>query len=340
MASDYFKFVVIGYGHIGKRHADTIMAAKHAELVAIIDSNPIELPQGLKKIPVFTSIESFQNSNIHADVANICTPNGLHSQQAIAMLNEDCNVIIEKPMGLSAHECRKVIDLANRKSKKAYCVMQNRYSPPAKWLKSIHEEGKLGEIHLLQINCFWNRDERYYKKENGSWRGTLELDGGTLYTQFSHFIDLVYWVFGDLEVLGADFHNFNHKELIDFEDSGLVRFKLDNGGLVSLNYSTSVNRSNFESSISIIAEHGTVKIGGQYMNKVEYCDIANYEFRELPVSNPPNDYGTYKGSANNHPFVLENVLKDLKGEEADITTAEEGMKIVELIEEIYKRRNS
>ncbi len=338
MNKKQFKFVVIGFGHIGKRHAETIMATPQAQLAAIVDSNPVELPENMVGTPVFSSIEEFVASEIEVDVANICTPNGLHSNQALTMLNNKCNVIIEKPMGLNAIECRKVIDLARVQNKKAYCVMQNRYSPPAKWLKDVYDTGKLGKIYLLQINCFWNRDERYYQKENGSWRGTLALDGGTLYTQFSHFLDLVFWVFGDLTILGADFQNFNHNALTEFEDSGMVRFELKKGGTGSFNYSTAVNRSNFESSISIIAEHGTIKIGGQYMNKVEYCDIANYEFESLPASNPPNNYGSYMGSANNHPFVIDNVVKDLQGEAADITTAEEGLKVVELIEEIYTRR--
>jgi len=103
-------------------------------------------------------------------------------------------------------------------------VMQNRYSPPSEWLKSVVEQGLLGEIYQVHIDCFWNRDDRYYHA--GGWHGTKDLDGGTLFTQFSHFIDILYWVFGDVKPLNALLRNYNHSHSIAFEDSGLVHFAL------------------------------------------------------------------------------------------------------------------
>jgi UDP-N-acetyl-2-amino-2-deoxyglucuronate dehydrogenase len=90
-----------------------------------------------------------------------------------------------------------------------------------------------------------------------------------------------------------------------------------------------------ESSITIIAENGTIKVGGQYMNEVQVCNIKNYEMPVLPPSNPPNDYGPYKGSAANHHYVFENVVEVLKGRAPITTNALEGLKVVDIIERIY-----
>jgi UDP-N-acetyl-2-amino-2-deoxyglucuronate dehydrogenase len=216
-------------------------------------------------------------------------------------------------------------------------VMQNRYSPPSTWLKDMVSSGKLGDIYNVQVNCYWNRDDRYYFK-NGKkhpWKGTNELDGGTLYTQFSHFVDLMYWIFGDISDIQAKFNNFSHQHSIEFEDTGLVSFKFVNGGMGCLNYSTAVWDNNLESSVTVIAENGTVKVGGQYMNEVEVCNIKDYTFEELPPSNPANDYGHYKGSANNHPYVFDNVVDVLQGRKPIATNALEGLKVVDIIERIY-----
>jgi predicted dehydrogenase len=191
---------------------------------------------------------------------------------------------------------------------------------------------------MVQVNCFWNRDERYYK--GGTWHGTKELDGGTLFTQFSHFIDLLYWVFGDIDHIKAHFSSFNHQHLTEFEDSGVVNFNFTNGGMGSINFSTSVWDKNLESGMTVIGEKGTVKVGGQYMDKVEYCHIQNYTVPELPMTNPPNDYGSYKGSAANHHYVIQNVVDVLKGRATVTTSAQEGLKVVDIIERIYASKTN
>lgn len=196
----------------------------------------------------------------------------------------------------------------------------------------------LGKIFLVQLNCYWNRDERYYRPD--SWHGKKDLDGGTLFTQFSHFIDIMYWLFGDIINITARLGDFNHRHLTDFEDSGFVSFDFVDGGMGTINYSTSVWNQNLESSMTIIAENGSVKIGGQYMNEVEYCHIKDYRMPELAPTNPGNDYGAYKGSAQNHHYVIENVVDTLKGRNTITTNALEGLKVVEIIERIYSSKKA
>jgi predicted dehydrogenase len=252
---------------------------------------------------------------------------------AIACLNAGKHVVIEKPMALSKADAEAVIYKALQKSRLVFGVMQNRYSPPSVWLKEMIETGKLGAIYMAQINCFWNRDARYYKP--GNWHGTKDLDGGTLFTQFSHFIDIMYWLLGDIKNINGRFYDFNHQETTDFEDSGLVTFDFINGGAGTLQYSTSVWDQNLESSLTLIGEKGSIKVAGQYMNEVVYCHVQDYTMPQLAPSNPPNDYGPYKGSAANHVYVIENAVDVLKGRSAITTNALEGLKVVEIIERIY-----
>ncbi|MDC0100654.1 Gfo/Idh/MocA family oxidoreductase [Crocinitomicaceae bacterium] len=332
------KFAVIGAGHIGKRHAEMIRRDEESELVAMVDvRSKEECDADHFDVPFFKTVDELINSEVEFDVANICTPNGLHAEQSLKAIEANKHVVCEKPMGLTKDNCEKVIFKSLQRSKNVFCVMQNRYSPPSEWIKSIIEEKKLGKTFMVQLNCYWNRDDRYYKK--GGWKGTSDLDGGTLFTQFSHFIDIMYWLFGDIDNIKGCFADFTHADSTDFEDSGFVNFDFVDGGMGSINYSTAVANQNLESSLTIIGEKGSVKIGGQYMNEVEVCNIEGYEMPELKESNPANDYGPYKGSAANHNYVIKNVIDTLKGRTTATTNALEGLKVVEIIERIYKVRN-
>ncbi len=332
------KFAVVGCGHIGKRHAAMISNNPEAELVGLADvKETIANDVASYNVPFFTSLTDLLQSEIPFDVLCVATPNGLHEEQALQALRAGRNVVIEKPMALTKAGCERIIYEALHHHRQVFCVMQNRYSPPMAWLKEVLRKNLLGNIYLVQVNCYWNRDERYYVP--GNWHGTKSLDGGVLYTQFSHFIDIMFWLFGDIENIKGKFTNFNHKQLTEFDDSGFVNFDFVNGGMGCINFSTSAWNENLESSITIIGENGTVKVGGQYMNELQVCKIKNYEMPVLPPGNPPNDYGPYKGSAANHHYVFQNVVDVLKGRAAITTNALEGLKVVEIIEKIYNNNH-
>jgi len=334
------RFAIVGGGHIGKRHAEMICREKGAELVAFCDVKPLsELGLDDYKALFFDSFDKLLHSNTPLDVVSICTPNGLHAQMAIKAVEAGFHVIVEKPLALTVSDAEKVAFAGLKHQKQIFCVMQNRYSPPSVWIKEVIDSGQLGKIYMVQLNCYWNRDHRYY--QSGGWHGTKDLDGGTLFTQFSHFVDIMYWLFGDITDISARFADFNHSELTDFEDSGIVNFRfVDGGGIGSLSYSTSVWDCNLESSMTIVAENGSVRIGGQYMDKVEYCHIKDYEMPTLQPTNPGNDYGSYKGSAQNHHYVIRNVVSVLSDDHsASITTnVLEGMKVVDIIQRIYAQK--
>jgi UDP-N-acetyl-2-amino-2-deoxyglucuronate dehydrogenase len=333
------RFVICGVGHIGHRHAALVARHASAQLTALVDVRlelrPI-LAADFPGVPFYLSLEEYLAQGPAADVLTVATPNGLHASQAIAGLRHGLHVVIEKPIALRTADAELILQTAQNFGKQVFAVMQNRYSPPAAWLKQLHDAGHLGQVFLVQLSCYWNRDARYYQP--GGWRGTQALDGGTLFTQFSHFVDLLYWVFGDITNITARFQDFVHQGLTEFEDSGLVTFDLVQGGSGTLSYSTAVWDRNLESSLTVIAERGSLKIGGQYLDKVEYCHLQGYAPPVLPATGPANDYGAYQGSAANHGYVIENVVATVQHRTQPATNARDGLKVVKIIEQIYALR--
>ena len=224
------KFAVIGFGYIGRRHAEIIKGHPQCELLAVCDILPERAEIG-KEYGVVHYLDAAEMLAAHpeVEVVCVCTPNGVHAQHALLGLNHKMHVVVEKPMGLTKSACEEVLFKSLQMSRQVFCVMQNRYSPTSEWLKSIVSNQVLGKIQMVQVNCYWNRDDRYYKP--GNWKGSLQMDGGPLFTQFSHFMDIMYWLFGDITDITAKFENFNHHHNTEFEDSGYVNFRFIHGGM-------------------------------------------------------------------------------------------------------------
>jgi predicted dehydrogenase len=332
------RFAVLGYGFAGKRHCLYLVNMPGAELVAVADCDPFRQEEARNALScfVYADLAQMLAERPEIEVVNICTPNGLHTEHAIYALRHGCHAVLEKPMGLTVESCKATLRQAAAVKREVFCVLQNRYSPPIMWLREMVENKRLGKIFFVGMNCFWNRDEMYYLQS--SWRGTLAIDGGPLFTQFSHFVDILGWLVGDIYKVRALYSRTRPYIPTEFEDTGAITFTLKNGGMGSFNYSTAVAGKNFESSITIISENGVVKIGGQYMNEVLYCDIKNYEFDLLPPCNEPNDYGFFQGSANNFHLMLKNIVLTLRGVSAQASIGSDGLQGVRLIEKMYQPR--
>ncbi len=326
------KIIIIGCGRIGNRHAKHIKT--YCELVAVCDiikENADSLGKEYNT-SIFYSIEKLLNSNIECDVIAVCTPNGLHAKHSIMSLNKGYNVLCEKPLGINVSECGEMLKAAERNNRRLFAIKQNRFNPPVDAVKKVIDSGKLGKILSIQLSCFWNRNEDYY---NNSWKGTMDLDGGTLYTQFSHFIDLLYWMIGDIKNTYGFSRNSMHQEIIEFEDSGVVALEFYNGAIGTINYTVNSYGKNMEGSLTIFGEKGTVKIGGQYLNELEYQNIDGFEIKDLPKGNTSNNYGNYQGSMSNHDKVYENLVNVMQSGDSISANAFEGLKTVEIIDKIY-----
>ena len=322
---------IIGMGRIGNRHAEAIIRHPGLNLIGFFDINP---KAKRPKTYAFPSISDFLNER-DLVVVHVCTPNGTHFSIAKQCLSAGKSVVIEKPVTLLHSEAEELEILAKNQGLHIFCVMQNRYSPVSVWLKEVIDNQYLGKLFSVHVDCAWNRDDRYYSGD--SWHGSLDLDGGPLYTQFSHFVDMLYWLFGDLTIQDARFFNHNHPNT-EFEDSGSFQFETKAVKQGSFHYTTSVWDKNFKSSIQLIGEKGSIEISGQYMNEVRYCHIENYEMPTLSPAPPPNLYKGYEGSASNHVHVIHNVWETLNEKSQPNTPIHEGKMVTKAIENVYLRR--
>jgi UDP-N-acetyl-2-amino-2-deoxyglucuronate dehydrogenase len=332
-ASNDMKFAIIGCGRIAERHAEQI--ERVGELIAVCDVVPekADALAGKYQAKAYYDISSLIADEASIDIAAVCTPNGLHAEHSIACLEAGMHVLCEKPMALNVADCQRMISAASRSQRLLSVVKQNRFNPPVIAVKKLLDRNGLGRILSVQVNCFWNRDDAYYR--DSTWKGTLAMDGGILFTQFSHFIDLVYWLMGDITTVQGYSANLSHRGSIEFEDTGFAAWEFANGAIGSISYTVNSYRRNMEGSITFFGEYGTVKIGGEYLNKLEYQCMAGAAINDFPGGKGPNDYGTYTGSMSNHDKVYDNIVEAV-GNKAPLTTnAADALKTVDIIRKIY-----
>ena len=187
---------------------------------------------------------------------------------------------------------------------------------------------------MIQVNCFWNRGDSYYS--GSDWRGKKDKDGGCLFTQFSHFVDILYYLNGTIKEAQGWIHNYAHQHNTEVEDTGSFVLKATNNAIINFNFTTCAYERNMEGSITILAEKGTVKIGGQYLNTIEYQKTAAPTLPNINITAKANDYGLYQGSMSNHDKVIQNVVDVLHHNHAVMTSAKEGREVVKIIEQMYK----
>jgi UDP-N-acetyl-2-amino-2-deoxyglucuronate dehydrogenase len=326
------RFAIVGCGRIAQRHALQIQTVGTLVAVCDIVEERTRIFADLYKAECFFSINDLLAADPAVDVVVICTPNGLHAEHSILAMGKGYHVLVEKPMALTSADARKMIETAEYTKKKLFIVVQNRFNPPVLAVKKALDENAFGKISSVQLTCFWNRDEKYYAE---NWKGTLAMDGGILYTQFSHFIDLLYWFFGDVATAAGVATNSQHQQMIAFEDCGVAVALFESGIIAGIHFSINSYQQNREGSLTISGEKGMVKIGGEYLNTIEYAVFENYQLAIPDSAGSANDYGTYKGSMSNHDKVYQCLAENLKTGQPYYADAYEGMKTVEIIEKIY-----
>lgn len=321
-----FTCLLAGYGHIGRRHRMVIDALPGFKLVGIADPN---LPNTDEAVHVFSRAEALPAGL--ADVISICTPNGMHAEQGIQAVEKGYHVILEKPMALGSGESNRLLEKANDLGKQVFVVKQNRFSPIIQWLNQLLRSDHLGRVYQVSVQCYWNRGAEYF--DPSGWHGSQALDGGPLYTQFSHFIDILWHLFGPLQSGKPEFFNYNHPYL-PFEDSGWFGFYGQSGVEGVFQYSLSAFGKNMESSMTILAENGTLKIGGAYMDTLEYVEFAT----EAPALQVQDALPGLPQVAQLHARFYQHVYAVLTGVTQPAGETEEASSVVAFIENIYRHR--
>jgi len=324
-------FGIIGCGKIGKRHINFLKEMGGVRVLGVADI----IEERANKAASICGAQAFNDyqmllDNPAIDIVNVCTPNGLHAPISIDALNSGKHVLCEKPLCLKVEEADKMIEASKRNNKKLFVVKQNRFNKPIQILKEAIETERFGKIYSMSCNVIWNRHNGYYTEE--PWRGTKELDGGALATQASHFLDIMQWIGGNVKSVFAKQDTYTHD--IDVEDTGALILRFVSGAIGTMYYTTCAYNKNIEGSIIVLGTRGSAKIGGEYLNKIDYWNVEGYPLLEEGSEKAPqNDYGNYRGSSSKHNVVLRETIKKIIGDEsASVIDAIEGKKTVEIIE--------
>jgi UDP-N-acetyl-2-amino-2-deoxyglucuronate dehydrogenase len=328
-------FAIIGCGKIGNRHVDFLKGMDGIRVLGVADN----IEERARNTALFSRSEAFTDyrellKNPEIDVVNICSPTGLHPQMTIDALNAGKHVICEKPMALKVKDADLMIEAAKRNNKNLFVVKQNRFNRPIEILKDALNKNMFGKLYSLNVNVIWNRTPEYYLQEG--WRGTKDLDGGALATQASHFVDMIQWIGGPIKSVFAKTNRFLHN--IETEDTGNVLLSFESGAFGSMQYTTCAYNQNIEGSLTVLGTKGTAKIGGEYLNKIEFWNVGGYPLpEESSESYPANEYGSYRGSSSKHDSVLREAIRKIIGDDnAEIVDGSEGRKTVELIEAVHR----
>ncbi|MGB7394950.1 MAG: Gfo/Idh/MocA family oxidoreductase, partial [Pricia sp.] len=326
---------VVGIGHIGKRHVSVIHNEPDAQLVAVCDTDTEKMRRDAiiaNEVATYTDFDEMLEKG-DFDILCVCTPHGLHSEMSRKAARAKKHVLVEKPMGLSVAESEEMIRVAEENKVGLFVVKQNRYNVPIKLTQKALKENRLGKIFMVQCNVMWNRNQAYYQQS--PWRGKKESEGGALHTQVSHFLDLLVWWFGTIKESKTIMDTLNHD--IEIEDAGVSALRFESGVIGSLFWTTCVYNVNYEGSITIIGEKGTIKIGGKYLNEIEFWDVQSYPLpADQEFDDTVNEYGTYQGSSSNHDQLIHSLIGQIIENRRGVVEGAEGMKTIKAIEKIYQ----
>lgn len=330
------QFAIVGCGKIAGKHA--VLCNRFGKLSAVCD---IDLARATRLAAQYDAkaydsfVEMLEKEDGLTAVV-ICTPNGLHAEQTITALNRGFHVICEKPMAIDLDDARRMNTAAGKSGKELFVIKQNRFNPAVVKTKELLQSGALGKIYSIQLNAFWHRGADYYA---GSWHGDKKLDGGILFTQFSHFIDLIYWLFGDMKRVMAYERNFHQEFEKEIEDTVVACFEMNDGVLGTGHFSVNSYKTNMEGSLTILAEMGTLKIGGRYLNEISYQAMDHTKIVLEKEDKKENDYGTYQGSMSNHDKMYEHIRDVLTTGGPNQFSGRDGIRTVKMIQQIYHSTN-
>lgn len=323
---------LVGCGRISKNHFGSF--EKHGEdieLVAVCDIDPQTLESHSKTygVPGFLGMEEMLES-VPLDLVVLCTPSGLHPGQAVSAARHKVSVVSEKPMATRWTDGLRMVRACDEAGVRLFVVKQNRRNPTLQLLKRALGERRFGRIHLVQLNVFWTRPQSYYD-QGGGWRGTWELDGGAFMNQASHYVDLLEWLIGPVEKVHAMTSTTRD---IEAEDTGVLNVRWRNGALGSMSVTMLTYPKNLEGSITILGEHGTVRIGGVAVNEVQVWDFADRRGYDDEVR--AASYETTSVYGFGHPLYYRNVVDVMRGEADPETDGRAGLKSLELLVAAYR----
>ena len=325
------RFALVGCGRISGNHIDALARhAERAELVAVCDNRPEALAAAAQRSGArgFDSLTELLAAS-DADIVTLATPSGLHPQQAIEIARAGRHVLSEKPMATKWDEGMAMVRACRDAGVKLFVVKQNRLNATMQLLKKAVDDGRFGRIFMVNVNVFWTRPQSYY--DEAPWRGRWDLDGGAFMNQASHYVDMVDWLVGPVDNVHA--YTATLARDIEAEDTGVMSLRLRSGGLASINVTMLAQGKNFEGSITILGERGTVRIGGVAVNEIKHWQFEQPDAMDAQIDDA--SYQTTSVYGFGHPLYYNNVIETLRGEAHPETDGREGLRSLELLIAMY-----
>lgn len=326
------RFAILGCGVIGDVHARAIAELPElCELVALCDVNPTRAEEYAKKYNVKAYsdyAEMLRDSKI--DAVSICTPSGMHADQAIAAIEAGKHVLCEKPMALTTADAIRIREAEARSDKKLSVIFQMRYTEDIQYLKKVIEDGMLGQLTFCDLYMKYWRDESYFKVS--PWRGTFKMDGGgALMNQGIHGIDIMHYLLGAPKLLTAKVKTLVHN--IETEDTAVAAVEYPSGALGVIEASTSSNPG-FDRRIEINGTRGYAVVIDAHLEKL-FVD-GKFLIDERIVTGEGTKSDPTKMSHDKHALQIKNFIRSINGEEELISTSADGLAAVSFIEKIYE----
>lgn len=330
---------VVGLG-MGRGHARAFAASERAELVAACDKDPARLER-IADLDVGATYADFDEmlKKEELEVVVVALPNFLHAPFTMKALAAGAHVLVEKPMAMNADECRRMLDEAE-KNKKLLCVgFSYRYTAPAHFLKSLADDGKLGEVYFART--MWHR-RRGIPGGKGGWFGQKELaGGGPLIDLGVHRIDLAWWLMGRPEPVSANGaayckfgKEFAQKRGWEFttEDmaAGMIRF--ENGAVLLVEASWASN--------CMGREMMRTELFGTSGGAVHENVGDTYEFRARAVVDMGGSQAEVVPSGRDGSGLPKSPVEDILGALAEkkelVSPGEDGLQVQRMLDGLYR----
>lgn len=342
---DKIKAAVVGTGNIAIQHIESYIANPNAELYALCNTNEARLREvglryGVSRL--YTDERRMLAELPELDAVSICTGNSTHAECATAALEAGKNVLCEKPMATSAADAEKMRQAADRAGKLLMIGFVRRFGTGCEILKDMIDKGKFGEIYYAKAT---------FLRRNGSpggWFGSkARSGGGPLIDLGVHIIDLTRYLMGNprpVSVYGATFSKLGDrpelkdaksyralgsagKPVFDVEDMASAMIRYDNGAVVHIDTSFSLNTKEDKDSIHLF---GT-KAGACMNPELEIYSSESGYMTDMSFASP-----TATGFEERFQREIDHFVDCVINGTPCRAPAEDGVVLMKILDAIYK----
>jgi predicted dehydrogenase len=327
MSEDRVGIGLVGAGAIAQiTHLPTYESLPSAEVVALCDPQKGKGSELAARygIPFVCTDYRRLLDRAEVDAVDVCTPNAFHARVAVAALQAGKHVLVEKPIATSAADALSMVEAARSAGKALMVASTARFRHDSLSLKTFLEKDELGELFYAKTG--WLRSRRRWSELD--WRFDRKISGGgVLMDSGIQVLDVALWLLGfpDPERVFASTHTPAGRKV---EDSAvaLVRFK---GGLaltLEVNWSMLMDED-----FAYLNVYGSE--GGALLNPLRIHREMHGKLLNVTPAHVDKPRSVFKDS---YRRAIEHFIKCVRGEEEPMSPGEEGLKVLQLMEAVYR----